>query len=232
MKKKKLLKALLIVVVVIVVVVVGLIINFRYQVNKYLATLEPEERLLSEISILMALKGYDNKKAVDKAIEKCKEAIEINPNSAKAYSQLGNLYRTKYRTKDMFKKAETSWKKAIELDPTYPEPHYNLGWYYSLEERYDEAIKEFQKTLELDPGYKGIQKRIERTEFEKLEKELKGLRAKDSKELTQKDKERIAYLEKETDKRSSEWMEKAGITDEDLIREGKKYGFTKEDLGL
>lgn len=228
MKKKKLLKTLLIVVVVIVVVVVGLIINFRYKLNKYLATLEPEERLLTEVNILIALKGYDNEKAVDKAIEKCKEAIEISPNSAKAYSELGSLYKAK----DMFKEAEASWKKAIELDPTYPEPHHNLGWYYSLEERYDEAIKEFQKTLELDPGYKEAQWWLELTEYEKLEKELKDLRAKDSKELTQKDKERIAYLKEETDKRSSERMKKAGITDEDLIREGKKYGLTKEDLGL
>ncbi|MCG2677818.1 tetratricopeptide repeat protein, partial [bacterium] len=132
MKKKKLLKTLLIIIVVMVVVVAGLIINFRYKLNKYLATLEPEERLLSEVSILMALKGYKNEKEVNKAIEKCKEVMEVNPNSAKAYYNLGNLYQTK----DMLKEAEASWKKAIELDPTYPEPHYHLGWYYFFEERY------------------------------------------------------------------------------------------------
>ena len=44
------------------------------------------------------------------------------------------------------------YQKSIELYPT-PEAHTFLGWAYSFKNRYDEAIEECNKAIELDPEY-------------------------------------------------------------------------------
>lgn len=40
-------------------------------------------------------------------------------------------------------------RKTVELDPRFPNPHDNLGWAFLKQRRYEEAIAEFQKGLEL-----------------------------------------------------------------------------------
>ena len=44
-------------------------------------------------------------------------------------------------------------KMRIKLDPNDPSSHHNLGWYYQNTERYALALKEYKKTIELNPYY-------------------------------------------------------------------------------
>ena len=44
------------------------------------------------------------------------------------------------------------YKKSLQVHPT-PEAHTFLGWTYSFQGRYDDAIRECQKAIEADPEF-------------------------------------------------------------------------------
>jgi len=58
----------------------------------------------------------------------------------------------KYMEED-YKKSELYFRRAIELDPKFPNAYNNLGIVLSSTNRGDEAIKSFKKAIELDPNY-------------------------------------------------------------------------------
>lgn len=58
------------------------------------------------------------------------------------------------------KTAMEHFKKAIELAPEEPYPHYELGFALSLQGEFDEALKEFRRTNELCPGFFLVQTEI------------------------------------------------------------------------
>ena len=49
------------------------------------------------------------------------------------------------------KEAEESFKKSIELDPNYAKAHQWYGMLLGIEGRYDEAKKEKQRAIDIDP---------------------------------------------------------------------------------
>lgn len=51
-----------------------------------------------------------------------------------------------------FEEAIVCYTKSLELHPT-AEAHTFLGWTYSFQSRYDEAIKECKKAIEVDPEF-------------------------------------------------------------------------------
>ena len=51
-----------------------------------------------------------------------------------------------------FGEAAEQYKKSIEIFPT-AEAHTFLGWAYSFQHRYDEAISECEKAIQLDPDF-------------------------------------------------------------------------------
>ena len=44
-------------------------------------------------------------------------------------------------------------KKAIEFEPRFAEAYFNMGWLYSFRGCYGEAVKCWEKAIELNPGY-------------------------------------------------------------------------------
>jgi tetratricopeptide (TPR) repeat protein len=56
------------------------------------------------------------------------------------------------RTGDL-EQAESSYRRAIELQPTYAEAHNNLGYLLRLAGRICEGVPLFERALALDPGY-------------------------------------------------------------------------------
>jgi len=89
------------------------------------------------------------------------EAIDEDPNYAEAYSGLADTYALmgdwQYAVmtpKEAFPKAKAAAIKALELDSSLSEAHTSLG--YSLRAfdwDFDSAGKEFQKAIEINPGY-------------------------------------------------------------------------------
>ena len=82
------------------------------------------------------------------AIEYYNKAIEINPNFAMAYNNLGLLYAN---DKSDYTKAEEYYKKSIFLDPKTFEAHNNLGSLYNNISNFNEAINSYKNALKINP---------------------------------------------------------------------------------
>ena len=48
------------------------------------------------------------------------------------------------------------YKMYLANDPDHTQSHFNIAYAYMTEERYREAIRFFQKTLTLKPGYREV----------------------------------------------------------------------------
>jgi DNA-binding transcriptional MerR regulator len=78
-----------------------------------------------------------------------RRAIELDPQLAIAYTNLGNI---RFRRSDE-RGAEELYRRALEIDDRQPEAHYNLG--YVLLERGDarRSVPCFQRALDADPRF-------------------------------------------------------------------------------
>jgi len=112
------------------------------------------------------LKGryFWNKRTADGlkvALAYFKQAIEEDPKYAQAYSGLADTYALlgdwQYAVmtpKEAFPKAKAAAIKALELDSTLGEAHNSLAFVLDgFDWDFDSAGKEFQRAIELSPGY-------------------------------------------------------------------------------
>jgi TolB-like protein/Flp pilus assembly protein TadD len=112
------------------------------------------------------LKGryFWNKRTADGlkvALAYFKQAIEEDPKYAQAYSGLADTYALlgdwQYAVmtpKEAFPKAKAAAIKALELDNTLGEAHNSLAFVLDgFDWDFDSAGKEFQRGIELSPGY-------------------------------------------------------------------------------
>lgn len=96
-----------------------------------------------------------------KAITLFQRSIQIDPTYAPPYAGLADCYQllgsAPYSTlmpSEAFPKAEEAARKALQLDDTLAEAHVPLGISELVYERnFPEARKEFERALELRPGY-------------------------------------------------------------------------------
>ncbi len=80
------------------------------------------------------------------------KTIQHNPDSARLYNNLGNLYM---RQGDL-EKAVLQFTKGIAMSPGSATIYHNLGHAYEKMAHYADAESVFKKALELDPGYTEI----------------------------------------------------------------------------
>jgi len=122
-------------------------------------------------------------KRVDEAIEFFNSALEVKPDMAEAYVNLGYCYRLKrdpqkqvyyfeeaaklnpdmpnlyydlglaYNDAGMTLNAKYALEKAIDSNPSFKEAHFNLGMVYYGLNNIADATKEFDKCIELSPGW-------------------------------------------------------------------------------
>ncbi len=90
------------------------------------------------------------------AINKFKKAIEIDPNFAFAWDNLG----ISYRNTNQYEKAIGAYEKSLEINPKGKMPLINIAVTYNLKKEYKEAVKYYQKYTSLYPddpeGYYGL----------------------------------------------------------------------------
>ena len=86
------------------------------------------------------------------AVELMGKAIEINPNSASAYSNRGLALQDLKRTDE----ALASYDKAIALKPDYAEAFNNRGIALQDLKRLDEALASYDKAVALKPDYEFV----------------------------------------------------------------------------
>jgi tetratricopeptide (TPR) repeat protein/peroxiredoxin len=85
----------------------------------------------------------------DQAAESFQHVIEMKPDDADAYYNLGTLSLKR----NNFEQARTYLEKTVQLRPDYPEAWNNLGMIAAQHEQLDEAIRDFQQSLQLRPGF-------------------------------------------------------------------------------
>lgn len=99
---------------------------------------------------------YINNNDVESAIQKFTKAVEIDPNFAFAWDNLGISYR-KYKDYD---NAIAAYQKSLEIYPQGRLPLLNIAIAYNLNKDYEQAIVYYNKFIELyseDPeGYYGL----------------------------------------------------------------------------
>lgn len=88
-----------------------------------------------------------------------KQAIRLNPGYAFAH----NFYAVLLSALGRFDEAFVHIKNARELDPLSLPINTNLGWLLYLARRYDEAIEQYLKTIDLDEGFPLAHRRLAQT---------------------------------------------------------------------
>jgi predicted O-linked N-acetylglucosamine transferase (SPINDLY family) len=88
------------------------------------------------------------KKNGEEAIAAYRESLRLDPNNAKACSNLGNLLKEKWELQE----AEALYRKAIELEPNYALALSNLGSLLMDRRQYEEAEAVLRKSLALNPA--------------------------------------------------------------------------------
>lgn len=87
------------------------------------------------------------KKQYEQAIAEAKQAVALDPNSARGYVALGIILNFTGQAE----KAIGVIEQALRLDPHSPFlPQLTLGWAYLLTRRYEEAIATQKKVLSRD----------------------------------------------------------------------------------
>ena len=89
---------------------------------------------------------------LDEALQMALKAVELNPNDAHAHWALG---ATCLWTKD-FERSEFEINKSIELDPNYCEGYATRGYLLSFVGRPDDAIRDIDHAMRLNPEYPKI----------------------------------------------------------------------------
>jgi Serine/threonine protein kinase len=91
---------------------------------------------------------YDRQNRFDQAIESLQKAIQLTPDNAQLYLNLGAVYSDTGKRDDL-PAAEAALKKSLDLVPSYP-AFANLGFVYSLQDRYAEAAAVTEQALQLN----------------------------------------------------------------------------------
>jgi tetratricopeptide (TPR) repeat protein len=104
---------------------------------------------------LFLSKAYDSSPSqANEVIERFRRFAELQPRNARAsYYYAMSLWKGK-RAQDPdlnLQQIETLPKTAITLDPKLPEAHLQLGNLYSDQNKYAEAVPEYEKSLQLSP---------------------------------------------------------------------------------
>jgi serine/threonine protein kinase/tetratricopeptide (TPR) repeat protein len=100
------------------------------------------------------LEDYQHPDNIESAISQFEQAIAVDQNYAPAHAAMGLAYTTGFqstnRGKDWLDKAKTQCERALAITPQLAEGHTCLGNVYFSTGQYEEAVQQFQRSLDLD----------------------------------------------------------------------------------
>jgi superkiller protein 3 len=95
--------------------------------------------------------AYDGSHQVPAAQRAFEEALAIAPDDVLALCHLGFTYFNRGRVE----KAIDYYMQALRIDPESAQAHYNLGLAFADAHIFQEALREWEKVIELDDGQLG-----------------------------------------------------------------------------
>ena len=107
------------------------------------------EEFLNDYSFVRAGNAFFKAGDTDNAIQEYRRALELNSNNTEAHLKLGFLM---YNVKKMHEEGMTHYNKAIQLDPSDPRIHHDLGMALLHQRQSDEAIKHLLEALRRMPN--------------------------------------------------------------------------------
>jgi tetratricopeptide (TPR) repeat protein len=116
----------------------------RAQLEALTAAFPNDERAHNALAIFLF-----GQQEYDAAIEEYRAAIDVNPNFAPPYNQLGYALRTV----GDFAGAEKAFQKYTELIPDQPNPYDSYAELLMKMGRFEESIAKYEKALEIDPNF-------------------------------------------------------------------------------
>jgi serine/threonine-protein kinase len=109
----------------------------------------------SNASALQALgSAYRDLNSYNDALAAYSLAIAMRPDDASSYNRLGHFYEDQNKP-ELLPEAERNYLAAIKRAPDSYIAHYNLGGVYLKMERYEDAFREFEKSLLIAPSLSG-----------------------------------------------------------------------------
>jgi tetratricopeptide (TPR) repeat protein len=100
------------------------------------------------------LEDYQTQNNLENAISQFEQAIAVDKNYAPAYAAMGlaynNGFRFKNHGKDWIEKAKTQCEHALAITPQLAEGHTCLGNVFVSTGHYEDAVQQFQRSLDLD----------------------------------------------------------------------------------
>ena len=91
----------------------------------------------------LALKNYQQAEIA------FKESINLNPNNAEIYNNLG----VAFKEQEKFTDALESYKKAISINQKFTEAYNNIGILYQKMKKYEQSISYFEKAIHIKSDY-------------------------------------------------------------------------------
>lgn len=110
---------------------------------------DPERRRKAYQAYLDGCRLDEDPTTFDRAEERYRQAITLDPALANALTNWGNL---RFRRGDA-EEAERLYRRALEVDEEQPEAYYNLGFLAFERGEMEEAAVLFSSAVELDPGF-------------------------------------------------------------------------------
>jgi len=112
---------------------------------KDLLDINPRDHILLNIfGAILASEGD-----TDKAIIYYKKSLELKPNYAEAYNNLGTAYQTIYNLDE----AILNYKKALKYKSNFAEAYNNLGSAFQRLGMFKDAIHSFKEAIKVKPEY-------------------------------------------------------------------------------
>ena len=107
-----------------------------------------EKNLILKEAFNLAIQNHQNNN-LQNAQDYYQKVLEIDPNYAPAYNNLGTIFQQL----DNNQKAIKSYKKTIEIDPNYAIAHYNLGVIFQKLKENQKAKDCYEKAIEINPNH-------------------------------------------------------------------------------
>jgi tetratricopeptide (TPR) repeat protein len=94
--------------------------------------------------------GAGDQAKLQEALSSCLTAIDLNPGYAEAHAYLAEVYADLGQAKQ----AAESARLAVSLDDSSAFAHRDLGYALEKQNRYNDAVAEYQRAIQLHPGWR------------------------------------------------------------------------------